>query len=521
VLTLLRALRRQKEMAVRVALGAGRGHLARMLVAETSLICVTAFAGALALTGLTLRLLAPAIEERLGRPVPGGTSALAVDSTVLFIVGGAGLFVALSLAFIPLLTPWERRLADTLRREGRGGTDSPGTRRLRSSLIALEVAASLALLVGCGLMIRSVVNLLRTDLGFRTEHMVRTRVSLPPRTYPDTASFLRFYDRFTERLAANLNSPFALTNFIPFYEYPPQGVEVDGATSARVNAGVVAVSDSYFSLFDINIRQGRGFTAGDRPGAEPVAVISETLARRLWPGESAVGRRIRTPEETSLGSPLTVWRTVIGVAPDMRQTHTDADLKDIYIPFSQAPSRFGHLYLRTDRPASFWLERLRAAAREVDPQVLISGRITGEASLKEQAERQLAGPKFLMSLLTGFALFATLLAVLGIYGVTAYAAQQRKREVAIRMAVGAEPRAIIKMFLKDGGLVLAAGIGCGLLAAAAVSRMLGNQLHGVRPFDVWTLLAACAVMVLAGLLAIWWPARRAAAQNPMASLNEN
>jgi putative ABC transport system permease protein len=521
VLVLLRALRRQKEMAVRVALGAGRKHIISILVAEASLICGAALVAGLALTGFTLRLLAPIIEERLRRPIPGGASALTIDSTVLLSIGGVGVLVALSLAFIPLLTPWERRLADVLRREGRSGTDGPGMRRFRSALIALEVAASLALLVGCGLMIRTVVHLVRTDLGYQTVHMVRARASLPPRTYPDEAACLRFYDRFTERLTALPHEPFALTNFIPFYEYPPQEFEVDGAASDKPSANVMAVNESYFGLFGIQLRQGRGFTAGDRLGAEPVAVISETLARRLWPDGGALGRRIRTSEQTSLGAPLTVWRTIVGVAADVRQTHTDTDLRDVYLSFAQAPSRFGHLYLRTERPPSGWFEQLRALAKEIDPQVMISGRLTEGNSLQDQAERLLAGPKFLMSLLTGFALFAALLAIIGIYGVTAYAVQQREREVAIRSALGATPGAIIRMFLKDGGLVLAIGIGGGLGGAVAVARMLANQLYGVQPFDVTTLLGACAFMAAAGLLATWWPARRAAARNPIASLNEN
>jgi ABC-type antimicrobial peptide transport system permease subunit len=201
----------------------------------------------------------------------------------------------------------------------------------------------------------------------------------------------------------------------------------------------------------------------------------------------------------------------------VRQTHTDNDLNDIYIPFFQAPSRYAPLYVRTDRPHSVWLESVRAAAAEIDPQVLVSE----GTPLETEAQRQLAGPKFLMTLLTGFALFAALLAVLGVYGVTAYAVRQREREIAIRAAVGASPGAIIRMFLKEGGLTLTAGIGCGLLGAFVVARMLENQLHGVKPFDVATLLGASAFMALAGLLAIWRPAKRAADRNPIASLNEN
>jgi len=518
VLVLLRALRRQKEMAVRVALGAGRRHIVRMLVAEACLICGAALAAGLVLTSFTLRLLAPLIEERLGRPVPGGTSAMTVDSTVLLIVGGAGVLIALALAFIPLLTPWERRLADTLRREGRSGTDGPAMRRMRSSLIALEVAASLALLVGCGLMIRSVVNLMRTDLGMQTEHIVRTRFALPERGYANEQAFLRFYDRLTERLSALSSEPFTLGNVVPFFEPPKRAVEVDGQSNGNgMSVSILTVSGSHFATLGIKIRQGRSFTASDREGAEPVAVISETLARRLWPDGSAIGRRIRTADSAESRSAPTIWRTIVGVAGDVRQTHADTDLQDIYLPFQQAPTRYAQLYLRTDRSPSFWLETLRTTVAEIDPEVSFLLPTT----LASSADRQLAGPRFLMSLLTVFALFAALLAVLGIYGVTAYGVQQREREVAIRMAVGATPSVVIRMFLKEGGLVLVAGIGGGLLGAVMVARMLATQLYGVQPFDASTIFVACALLGAAGLLAIWWPARRAAAKNLMTALNEN
>jgi putative ABC transport system permease protein len=518
-LMLLRTLRRQKEMAVRVALGAEGRHIARMLIIESCLICGAALVLGLAQTSFMLRLLAPLIEERLGRGAPGGTAAIALDPTVLLIVGGAGLMIALALSFFPLLMPWQRRLADTLRREGRSGTDGPMMRRTRSGLIALEVAASLALLVGGGLMTRSVINLLRTDLGFQTEHIVRLRVALPDRTYPDAAAFVRFFDRFAERLSAAANTPFALTNFPPFVEPTKQPLEVAAADGDAKNlrAGVIAVSDGYFDLLGIRIKQGRSFTAGDRLEAEPVAIISETLARRLWPNESALGKRMRTAEQPTSNAPLRVWRTIVGVARDVRQTYTDTDQSDVYLPFLQASNRYAPLFIRSERPPSFWLKTLRATVGGIDQGVLISGGDTFDG----QARQQLAGPRFLMSLLTGFALFATFVAMLGIYGVTAYTVQQREREVAIRIALGATPGAIIRMFLRQGGLVLAMGIAGGLMGAAAVARLLTTQLHGVQPFDAATLLGACTLMSVAGLLAIWWPARRAAAKTPLAALNEN
>jgi len=517
VLLLLRALRRQKEMAVRVALGAGGGHIARMLIIEACLICGAALTLGLALTSFALRMLAPLIEERLGRVAPGGTAAIALDPTVLLIVGGMGTLIALALSFLPLLTPWQRRLAETLRREGRSGTDGPLMRRARSGLIALEVAASLALLVGGGLMIRSVANLARTDLGFQTARTVRLRIALPDRTYPDAAAFVRFYDRFAERFSATVNTPFALTNFPPFVEPTKQPVEVNTANAQDIRAGVIAVSDGYFDLLGIQIKQGRSFTTADRLETEPVAIISATLAQRLWPNESALGKRLRTVDQITFNAPLTVWRTIVGVAHDVRQTYTDADQNDVFLPFLQASSRYAPLFIRSERPPAFWLKTLRSIVAEIDPAVLIGGGTV----LDEQAQQQLAGPRFLMSVLTGFALFAAVIALLGIYGVTAYAVQQREREVAIRIALGASPGAILRLFLRQGGLVLAMGIAGGLLAAAAVAKTLASQLHGVPPFDVVALAVACAVMTAIGVLAILLPARRAAHQNPMTSLNEN
>jgi hypothetical protein len=279
---------------------------------------------------------------------------------------------------------------------------------------------------------------------------------------------------------------------------------------------VLAVSADYFSVLGIPITQGRAFTPRDRLGAEPVAVVSDTLARRLWPDGSAVGRRLRTAEYPAAGSPLTSWRTVVGVSRDVRQTYADEDRKDIYLPFFQAPNQYAPLVIRTDRPASYWLPKVRAAVASIDPAVAIYE----SPSLEQEAERLLAGTKFLTSMLTGFAIFAAFLAVLGIYGVTSYAVQQREREMAIRIALGATGRTVIRMFLNDGARVLAAGIACGLLAAAAVTRMLEHQLYGVQPFDASTLVATCALMAVAGLLATWWPARRAATKDPLPFLRE-
>jgi putative ABC transport system permease protein len=514
VLMLLRALRRQKETAVRVALGAEPHRIARLLFAEAALICGVALVAGVAVTVSTLRALGPQIEARLGRPVPGGVSALAMDGTALLWIGGIGLLIAVVVAWLPMIAVHPARLADSLRGEGRGGTDRPTGRRARTALIGLEVAASTALLIGGGLMLRSVAHLMGTNLGYETQHVFRPRLQLPVSGYPDAASFARFYDRLEERLAGIPNLSFALSTFVPFWEPPKRPIETGRDDGSELRASITAAGPDYFRTLGIRLRDGRAFTPGDRPGAEPVIVISDSLARTVAPHGSALGTRVRTTEWSDTGEPLRVWRTVVGVAHDVHQIHADVDLRDAYIPFAQATSRFASVYIRADGSAAQWLDTVRTAAASIDPRVFV-----GPAPpLSVQADEVLAGPRFVTAVLTVFALFAASLALLGIYGVTAYAVQQREREIAIRMAIGATAGVVIRMFLRNSGQVLLFGIAGGVVGGSAVSRILQSQLHGVERFDPWTIGGACILLVTAGLLATWLPARRAARTDPMMAL---
>ncbi|MGQ0650299.1 MAG: ABC transporter permease [Gemmatimonadaceae bacterium] len=516
VLVLLRSARRLKEVAVRVALGAGRSHIVRMLAIESAIICGAAVAVGLALTAAALRALGPSIEERLGKPAPGGTAAISLDPTVLLIIGVAGLIIAFSLACVPLLTPWQRRLAETLRRDGRGGTDGGSMRRVRALLIAFEIGGSLALLVGCGLMIRSAVNLVRVDRGFESDRVVRSRIAFPGRAFPDAQSVLGFLDRMTERISARSQSPVAFTSWPPFVETPKHLVQTEGMESGGTSAGMVAVSAGYFATLGITLRQGRDFTVTDRVGTERVVVVSETLALRLWPAQGAIGRRLRTVNPLIPNARPSEWRTVVGVVGDVRQRFADEERGEVYTAYLQEPpDRFASFYFRSDRPALSWSEPLHTLIAELDSRVMVS-----EPLALASDDRELAETRFLTSLLTGFAIFAGFLATVGIYGVTAYAARQREREVAIRIALGATRREVVGMFLREGSVVLMIGVIIGVLAGAALARVLSNQIHGVGPFDLTTVLVSSAAMALASALATWWPARRAATANPLGALNE-
>ena len=510
LLMLLRSTRRQKEVALRMALGAGRGDVMRMLVAEAFVLSAAAFAMGLALTALTLRGLAPLIEQNLGRRVPGGPDAITIDATVVGLSVLMGLVITLALSLAPMFSTWRTDLFNTLRRDGQGSAGSLTGRRVRSILTAAEIAGALALLVGCGVMVRTVLHLTRTDLGFETDHIVRAQFSLPSQPYNDKSALLDFYDRLMERVDGSAS----LSDWPPFAELLRHPLEAEGTDTTNLQTGVMSVSTGYFSTMGMRVLEGRRFEPSDRLGAEPVAIISEALAHRLWPDGRAIGRRLRTAEEVSVRAPLTVWRTVVGVTANVRQTFTDEDPLDIYLPFMQAPNRFTSFYLKTGAPTSLWLERLRTVVAEINPEAAVAA----SPPLTAGANELLAGPRFLASLMTGFALFAAVLAVLGIYGVVSYAVQQREREIAIRMALGATASGVTTMLVKHGAALLAIGTVSGLIAATGVTRMLRAQLHGVGPFDVLAFTATAAALVGAGLLATWWPAHRAARRSPLVAL---
>jgi len=516
VLTLLRAMRSQRDVAVRVVLGAGRADLLRLYLMEIGMLCAAALAAAVALTAALLRVLAPLLATELGKPAPRGTAAVAIDWTVLGVVGAIGLAIALTLAAVPALLPWQRRLGETLRGAGRAGTDGLVMRRARSTLIALEIAGSLALVAGCGLMIRSAVGMMQADLGFRAAGLVRVSLVLRDAAYPDAAAFERFYRALGTELAARGAGTPAFAGWPPYEEAPTQTVERDGRVGDGLASGAVAVGDGYFAALGIPLRRGRAFTDDDRVASEPVAIVSETLARRLWPDGDALGRRVRAFEPQQPGAGPVAWRTVVGVAADVRQTYDDRDASDVYVPYFQdAPGRYAAFYLRTTQPPASVVRTVRAAVASLDPHAVVRG-----VRRVDELDRRLASARFMSSMLTGFAAFTALLAMLGIYGVVAYAAQQRGREMAIRQAIGATRPAVIALFLRDGGRVLAAGLALGIGAAAGVARVLEHQLYGVRPFDVATLAGACLVMTAAGVVAVWWSASRGVGRDPVAVLND-
>jgi putative ABC transport system permease protein len=512
VLMLLRSMQRQKEVAVRLALGSGWRHILRMLFAETGILCVIALLGGIAVVAIVLSSLSPIIEAQLGRPAPSA-AGITVDTNVILIVGAIGVLAAIALSMVPLIS-WGRGPTSALRQDARVATEGKQMRHLRSALIAFEIAGSLVLLVGCGLMVRSVVKMMNTDLGFDPAGLSASRIMLRARNYPNPAAYRSFHERFAGSVSTVTGSKVVFSSWPPFVPPPEHVIEPD-AGAGGITGGAISVSAGYFSTFDIAIKQGREFTDQEASAEAPVAVISETLAHRLWPADDALGRRVRDIEPTPRGPTPGPWRTVIGIAADVRQTYDDDDRADFYMP--RTPNgRFGSFYVRSERPGPLLFDHLQRAAAAIDRDALINA-----PHLIVDDDKTLAGIRFLTWMLGGFAAIAAFLAMLGIYGVTAYAVQQRQKEIAIRTALGASPRGLISIFLREGAVLLGVGTAAGMAGGIATARVLRNHVFGVQPFDAAAYGMACGVLLAVGFAAVFVAARRASLANPIAALNSN
>jgi predicted permease len=514
VLSLLRRVRREKELAVRRALGASSSRIASLALTEGAILVGAGAALASAATWSILDALGPMIEQRLGRAPSGGAGAIVIDSTVAYVIAGV---LALSLVALALPALWrgEGTLVDALRRAGFAGADGPGARSARSVLIGAEVAICVVLLVGTGLMIGSVRNLLGTDLGIDSRGVVRARISVPARGYATDSAKSRFYSRLETAVAPSPSGRFALSSGTPFYEPGRAPLERgEGQTPSGIRPAVISVTGDYFSTVGIHVTSGRNFDRRDALGTEPVAIVSEGLAKRLWPGANPLGHILRTRSGNAAAeTSIAPWRTVVGVVSDVRQGFDDTNLADLYLPFAQAPTQYAQFMAR-GRGADSAVAAVRRAATASEPEAMV----TLPTRLDDEIGQMLAGPRFIMSLLSAFAAAAMLVAVIGLYGVTAYAVAQRERELAIRLALGATTKAVVKLFVLDGGRVVLAGLIVGTAGAVAAGRVLAGQLHGVKWFELGATSGAIAVIVLAAGAAIWWPARRAAAVNPATTL---
>lgn len=514
-LLLVRATGREKDLAVRVALGASRFALIRAQATEALLLSACATLVAAVATALTLEALGAAIQIQVGRSAPGGS--LALSTTTVAGIVAMGIMTALVCSLAPLAASRVMRPARGLQATGRTSTAGAANQRIRAGLIAAEVAISFTLLTGATLMLRTVVTLTATEWGMTDAGVSTTGLALRQARYPDATTRADAFARVVASLRGRPGIESVAMTTAPL-QYQPGPVDAGSSTTnvGLTRTGVHRVSDGYFETLRIALLQGRALTRDDGLGAEPVAIVSTTLARRLWASGPAVGQRLVTVEEEPGGEPRQVVRTVVGVANDVRQTSADADLADVYVPLMQEPARFASVVVRTagDGPASEAARLVREAVSGVDHEIAVSD----TRQLRELRSAELTGPRFMTALISALGFISAILTLVGVYGLVAYAVRQREREIAIRVAIGAQSGRIVRLFLKQGSVVLAVGLLSGAAGVLATTRVFAAHLIGISTWDMPTLAAGALAFACVALAAMCWPAWRAAATDPATAL---
>jgi predicted permease len=509
-LLLLRAASRARELAIRRTLGASYRDVVRQLLLESGLLAIAGGTlGLLVAMGCVKMLVAyaPARLPRLDVIGIGGAPLL------LAALMTAGSVIVFGLA--PALAAARGTAASSLRLDSRSGTESRRRRHVRQLLVSTQVALALIMLAGAGLLVRSLERLQRIELGYDPEHLSILQVSWNGTRFDAMPKWLPLGDDLMARLRALPGvisvSPIQIPPFLGTNVFHGRlDLEGQSAEQMQSNPNIpVEVGDAdYFKTFGIPIIRGRGFRDTDRETSEPVAVVSELVARRSWPGEDALGKRIKF-----WGPDTLTWRTVVGVAGDIRFRSLREATPTIFLPYRQAYWQIQYA-MRTSGDVGPLIEPIRRRAREVDPQL----NVWGIAPMDEALAGQMAQPRLSAALLASFAMVALLLAAIGLYGVMASAVREQTREIGVRMALGATPARVRGSILRRALAMTGAGALVGLLGALAASQLLGKLMFEVSPTDPLTLIGVCVVLAAVGAGAAWLPARRATLIDPAQAL---
>src|SRR5687767_6260913 len=517
-LQMARLIARRGELSVRMALGAGRRRIVRQLLTEAVVLSLLGAALGVMLAwlaiGVTLPLVPQAVLPRLG--------GIVIDARVMAFCLGLSLFSTLLIGLVPALRMSGAAFGEGLALHA-GATRTTGDRqgeRLRTLLVAGQIAMTLVLLIGAGLLIHSFVRLTSVSTGFEArgrDGVVQTvRVTLPERLADQPERIHAFARGVLDRIQSLPGVTSAsLINSMPFGRMFIQGdFDIEGQPKPTLFAGTPKIEPGYFKTMGIPLLAGREFTPQDSAAAMKVAIVSERIVRECFPGGPghALGRRVRLDDRGE-------WLTVVGVVADIRQMGLDRDVQPmIYVPFQQERDqpfllRFVAFVARTTTPGSA-VEGIRAEIRRAAPDLPIQSTVT----MDEAVAASVAQPRFRMVLLGLFAIAATLIATCGLYGLMAYAVTQRRREIGVRMALGAQRRDVLRLVLTRALRIVVAGLIVGLAGAVAVTRVLQRFLFGVTPTDPNVFTIVTLLLLAVGLLAAWLPARRAARIDPCVAL---
>jgi predicted permease len=521
-LMLARYRSRGHEALVRNALGARRAQLLRPAVAEGLVLGLLGGGAGLALAFALLRVLVrigPKNVPRLDEAGLGpGVVALSLALALLAGVGSS--LLAAGQVFRLGRRPGLRLAAGA----GSRGGDASST-WLRRLLMISEIALSLVLLAGAGLLAKSLAGLERIDPGFDPSQLLTMQIELPQPRYPEehqpAAFFSRLYGRIgalpgVERVGGIFLLPFSGMNASTRFTVDGRP-EMPGAPP--LSASMRPVSPGYFSALRIPVRRGRVFGDNDRAGSPPVVVINESAARQFWPGEDPLGKRITFGADfDTTGRLEETSREIVGVVGDVRQGGPMKDaLPAVYFPHLQSSWRMMSLAIRSGSDPAGLTEAVRKAVFEMDRELPVSDVRT----MEEMVAESVAQPRFYALLVGHFAVLALVLALTGAFGVIACSVAERTQEIGIRMALGAEGGAVLRLVLKEALALTLAGIALGLAAAPGLTRMMAGQLHGVDPRDPAVFAGAAAALLAAAMVASWLPARRATRLTPMAALGDD
>jgi putative ABC transport system permease protein len=501
-LLLARSTARERELGVRTALGAARGRLVRQMLSESVLLALLGAGGGLLLALAFHRGLLALVAERI--PIPR-LDLVSLDGSVVAFTLGVALVAAFAFGVVPALLA-SRSPGDVLREAGRHG-GSARSRRALSALVIVEVAFSLVLLAGAGLLINSFLRLQGINPGFRTEGLLTARVQLPSTRYPNEAQSAELYSRMLAKIAQIPGvRDQAAVSFLPL-----AGLGI-GTSYYRVDqpeprpgelpsTNVRPVTPNWFRTMGIPQVAGRDFTDADREDAPQVAVISESLAARSFPGEDPIGKRI----VVRIKQPLGVTYQIVGVVGDIKMTSLEAAAGPaVYVPHRQLAIGLMTLVVRTDLNPKSIVSGVAAAVRSFDPELPLADVKT----MEEVVDATIARPRVTATLLTAFAIIALVLAGVGVYGVMAYAVTERTHEIGVRMALGATREAVMSLVVGQAVRLVLSGIAIGLAGAVALTRVLSSLLYETNARDPWTLGITALVLLLVALAAALVPALR-------------
>jgi putative ABC transport system permease protein len=506
-LMLSRAFGRTREMAVRAALGAGRGQLAAQLLAESLVLAVVAGAVGVALAYWGAPALVALVPRSVAVP---GLHDVGINRGVLAFALGVTVLTALVFGSIAAFAG-RPEAARALGTRGEAGATRVA-RRAASALVICEVALAIVLLVGAGLILRSFARLLAVDPGFRTDNVLTMNVALPADRYGNAEVRRAFYDRAfpairglpgIAHVGAAVVTPLTGNNWTVPFERADRPVP---SGERAPDVGWQLASGHYFRALDIPLRAGRLFDANDGPGSPTVVIISAAIERQFFAGENPVGRRVRLGKETA---------EIVGVVGDIRRAGlTDQPRADMYFPFEHAPQLSITLFVRTGGDPASATAPITSALKAIEPSILV----TGSSTLAVVARESTSTTRLMLWLLGIFAAVALTLASIGVYGVMSYAVGQRAREIGTRMALGATGRDILWSIMRQGLAITALGLAIGLTAALAATQSLNALLYDVNAADPPTFLVAAGTLAVSTLGACYFPARRAARIDPAHTL---